>query len=93
MPPGMYEEVRAHLQKKLNLGTIRPSNSKWPIPAVLMRKGDSILYFCIVLRKLNGKAVKASCNIPRIEVTLDYLHGAMALTLFHLQSSCCQGEM
>ena len=38
IPPQMYDEVKAHIQKVLDLGAIRPSNSPWASAIVLGRK-------------------------------------------------------
>ena len=43
IPPQMYDEVKAHIQKMLDLGAIRPSNSAWASAIVLVRKKE-ILY-------------------------------------------------
>ena len=54
IPPGIYEEVKAHIQEMLNIGAIHPSNSPWVSPMVLVWKKDGKLRFCIDLRKLNA---------------------------------------
>ena len=36
--PGMYEEVKAHIQEMLDVGAIRPSNSPWASDVVLVWK-------------------------------------------------------
>ena len=43
IPPGMYEEVKAHIQEMLDVGTIRSSNSPWASTVVLGRKEDGKL--------------------------------------------------
>ena len=49
IPPGMYEEVKVHMQEMLDVGAIRPSNSPWASAVVLVRKKDGKLWFCINL--------------------------------------------
>ena len=47
IPPGMYDEVKAHIQEMLDAGSIRPSNSPWVSTVVLVCKKDGkimILY-------------------------------------------------
>ena len=53
IPPGVYEEVRAYIQERLEIGSIRPPSSPLTSPVVLIRKMDSKLRFCIDLCKLN----------------------------------------
>ena len=38
IPPGMYEEVKVHIQEMLDVGAIRPSNSPWARAVVLVWK-------------------------------------------------------
>ena len=40
IPPGMYEEVKVHIQEMLDVGAIRPSNSPWASAVVLVWKKD-----------------------------------------------------
>ena len=43
IPPGMYDEVKVHIQEMLNVGAIRPSNSPWTSAVVLVQKTDGKL--------------------------------------------------
>ena len=43
----------------------------------MVRKKDGELRFCIDLRKLNNRTIKDGYSLPRIEDTLDCLHGAV----------------
>ena len=54
IPPGMYEEVKSHIQEMLDIGAIHPSNSLWASAVVLVWKKDEKLQFCIDLRRLNA---------------------------------------
>ena len=40
IPPHLYEEVKAHLQEMVEVGTIRRSFSPWASTVVLVRKKD-----------------------------------------------------
>ena len=44
---------------------------------VLVRKKDGGLRFCIDLCKLNNRTIQDGYSLPRIEDTLDCLHGAV----------------
>ena len=93
IPPGLYDEVRAHLKEMLDIGAIRPSQSPWASAVVLVRKKDGKLRFCIDLRKLNNRTVKDSYSLPRIEDTLDCLNGAVWFSSLDLKSGYWQVEM
>ena len=43
IPPGMYDEVKVHIQEMLDVGAIRPSNSPWASAVVLVWKKDGKL--------------------------------------------------
>ena len=67
IPPQIYDEVKAHIQKMLDLGAIRPSNSPLASTIVLVKKKDGRLRFCIDLRRLNNRTVKDAYSLPKIE--------------------------
>ena len=76
IPPHLYDEVRQHIQDMLDAKVIRPSQSPFASPVVLVRKKDGKLRFCIDYRRLNSKTIKDSYPLPRIDETLDLLSGA-----------------
>ena len=43
IPPGMYNEVKAHIQEMLDVGAIRPSNGPWASAVILVQKKDGKL--------------------------------------------------
>ena len=43
IPPGMYEEVKTHIQEMLDVGAIRPSNSPWASAVILVWKQEGKL--------------------------------------------------
>ena len=43
IPPGMYDEVKAYIQKMLDVGAIKPSNSPWASAVMLVQKKDGKL--------------------------------------------------
>ena len=92
-PPGMYEEVKAHIQEMLNVGAIRPSNSPWSSAVVLVWKKDGKLWFCINLQKLNARTIKDAYSLPRIDETLDCLNGAEWFSSLDLKLGYWQVEM
>ena len=60
---------------------------------VLVRKKDGGLRFCIDLHKLNNRTVKDGYSLPRIEDTLDCLHGAVWFSTLDLKSGYWQVEL
>ena len=89
----MYEEVKNNLQEMVEVGAIRRSFSLWASAVVLVRKKDEGLKFCIDLCKLNNRTVKDGYSLPRIEDTLDCLHGAVWFSRLDLKSGYWQVEL
>ena len=56
--------MRKHLNKMLEIGAIRKSNSPWASAVEWVRKNDGSLRFCIDLRKLNARTVKDAYSLP-----------------------------
>ena len=81
IPPHQYEEVRKHLQEMLDIGAMHRSKSPWASPVVLVCKKDGSLQFCIDLRKLNNQTIKDAQSLPRIEDSLNCLHGPAIFTV------------
>ena len=93
IPPGLYEEVRVHLKEMLDAGAIRESESPYSSNVVLVRKKDGGLRFCIDFCKLNGRTIRDSYNLPRIDDTIDTLVGAKYFSKLDLRSGYWQVEM
>ena len=75
------------------MGAIRRSFSPWASAVVLVRKKDGVLRFCIDLWKLNNCTIKDGYALPRIDDTLDCLHGAVWFSTLDLISSYWQVEL
>ena len=93
IPPGMYHEVKTHIQEMLDVGTIQPSNSPWASAVVLVQKKDGKLRFCIDLRRLNTQTIKDPHSLPQIEEMLDCLNGAEWFTSLDPKLGYWQVEM
>ena len=86
LPPSQYEEVKAHIRQLLDQGVIRESSSPYSSPLVIVRKKDGRLRMCVDYRLLNKKTRKDAYPLPRIEESLDALHGARWFSTLDLAS-------
>ena len=77
----------------LGRGVIEPSSSPWASPVVLVQKKDGSTRFCIDYRKVNQVTRKDAYPLPRIDMTLDMLHGSQWFTTLDLLSRYWQVEM
>ena len=93
IPPHLFEEVKQHLQEMAEVGAIRKSFSPWASAVVLVRKKDGGPRLCIDLRKLNNRTIKDGYSLPRIDDTLDCLHGAKWFSTLDLKSGYWQVEL
>ncbi|KAG6612288.1 Gag-pol fusion protein [Phytophthora cinnamomi] len=80
------EEVDAMLQN----GAIKERNGAWGFLVVLVRKKDGTVRFCIDYRQLNAVTAKDVYPLPRIDDTLDELHGAQRFTSLDLHAGYWQ---
>ncbi len=85
--------VKQHIDEMLDHGIIRPSTSPYRSPVVMVKKKTGDLRFCVDYRRLNSQTVKDKYPLPRIDDTLDYLHGARYFTTIDLFSGYWQIEI
>ena len=93
VPPHRREEVRKLLNEMLERGVVEPSASPWASPIVLVRKKDGSTRFCVDYRKLNDVTRKDAYPLPRIDATLDTLHGSQWFSTLDLLSGYWQVEV
>ena len=62
--PAVRREEMMQVQQMLSSNVIRPSNSPWASPVVMVRKKDGSLRFCVDFRQLNAATVKDAHPCP-----------------------------
>ena len=70
------EKVEAEIMKMLKYNIIRPSQSPFSFPLVVVSKPDGSIRLCVDFRKLNQVTRKDSHPLPSIEVLLQSLTGS-----------------
>ena len=90
LPP--YRVAQAHkaaidgqIKKMLDGGIIRPSNSPYSAPIIMVSKKDGRSRMVVDYRKLNAQTRKYRYPLPRID-EIDYLHGAKIFSTLDLFS-------
>ena len=89
-PPGHRAEEQRQVEEMYEQGIISPSRSPWSSPAVLVRKKDGTLRFCVDYRKLNAVTLKDAHPLPRIDDTLEALQGCQYFSTLDLQKGYYQ---
>ena len=75
------------IDKALNRGAIRESNSPWSAPIVLVWKKDGTVRMAQDYRELNKNTVKDSYPLPRISDCLDTVAGAKVFSSFDVTAA------
>ena len=85
--------VKQELDRMLQADVIRPSESAWASPIVLVTKKDGSIRFCVDYRKLNQVAKFDAYPMPRIEELIDTIGPAEVITTLDLAKGYWQIPM
>lgn len=91
----VYEknEVQKIISGLLDDGVIRPSDSPYASPIVLVKKKNGETRLCVDYRSLNKLTVRDNFPIPLIEDCLEYLDGKRWFTVLDLKSGFHQVQV
>ena len=92
-PFALRDMVDKLVQEMSDRDVIRPSQSPWASPIVLVKKKDNTLRFCVDYRRLNSITKLDVFPLPRIDDTLDLLSQTKYFTTLDLASGYWQVKM
>ena len=84
--PAMQAIIDEELDKMLEEGVVRPSNSPWSSPVVINRRKYGKPRICIDFWKLNSVTRRDAYPLPQVNATLDKLRGARYLSTIDLKN-------
>ena len=88
--PVVRDIEQQQVKEMLRDEVIRPSTSPWASPVVMVKKKDGSMRFCVDFRKMNDATIKDAHPLPRIDDTLESLHGSQYFTTLDLKSGYWQ---
>nr|GEU61595.1 putative polyprotein [Tanacetum cinerariifolium] len=92
-PPTQKDTIEAMIKELPDSGVVRPSNSPFSYPIIMVKKKDGSWRMCIDYKHLNKNTVKDKFPILAIEELINELHGAMVFSKLDLRSGYHQIRM
>ena len=93
-PYRINQEKQKILDEEINslhkADLIRPSQSAWSSPVVLVKKKDGKYRFCVDYRRVNQITIKDSYPLPHIEETIGQLSGSSYFSKMDMKSGYFQ---
>ena len=86
VPLKQREEVNVLLEEMSSQGAIKPFQSPWSSPVVLVQKKDGSERFCVDYRKLNEVTKRDCFPLPRVDTMLDAINGSSWFSTLDLKS-------
>jgi hypothetical protein len=93
LPYAKRKIIEEQVEKVLRIGVIRPSDSEYSSPIVLVKKSDGTDRFCIDFRGVNAATIKDNYPMPLVREKLDALGGCKYFTTLDLTSGYWQFKM
>ncbi|GJV98200.1 reverse transcriptase [Tanacetum coccineum] len=84
-PPSQKDTIESMVQELLDSKVIRPSNSPFSSPIVMVKKKDGTWRMCIDYTQLNKLTIKDKFPIPLIEELIDELNGSKGFSKLDLR--------